>query len=164
MVSLPPGFSLPSNIIRDGQIFHMAMAVPDLARAMDELGQALSLTWAPVRDIEMQLVSPAGEDLKTPIRAVYSLQGPPYLELVTGEPGSMFSVVDGPRLHHVGLMVDDIDTEVRRLQGLGMRLLATTPGPGVAFVTNDFGLNLEIMGQRVRGVLDDWLFGKSENA
>ena len=164
MVSLPIGFALPSKIIQDGQIFHMAMAVPDLARAMDELGQALSLSWTRVRDIDMQLSSPTGEDLETPIRAVYSLQGPPYLELVTGQPGSMFSVVEGPRLHHVGLMVEDIDTEVQRLQGLGMRLLATTPGPGVAFVTNDFGLNLEIMGQRVRGVLDDWLFGKSENA
>ena len=49
-------------------------------------------------------------------------------------------------------------------QGLGMRLIATTPGPGVAFVTNDFGLTLEIMGQRVRGVLDNWLCGSSEDA
>ncbi len=156
MVQLPVGFTLPSEIIRDGQIFHMAMAVPNVEAAMGSLGQALSLDWADVREIDMQMTTASGA-YTTPIRAVYSKQGPPYLELLSGQPGSFFSAADGPRLHHVGLIVEDWEAEVERLQSVGMTLHGTLSG-GVAFFTNEFGLNLEVMGQRVRGALDGWLF------
>ncbi len=146
---------LPSEVIRDGQIFHMAMAVPDVEAAMGALGQALLLDWTDVREIDMEITTSSGT-YTTPIRAVYSKQGPPYLELLSGQPGSFFSTADGPRLHHAGLIVEDWEAEVERLQSLGMTLHGTTSG-SVAFFTTEFGLNLEVMGQRIRGVLDGWL-------
>ena len=150
-------FLLPSEVIRDGRIFHMAMAVPDLERAMESLGTALRLDWTEVRHVQMELVQPDG-NVTTRIRAVYSKQGPPYLELVSGEPGSMFSAADGPRLHHAGMIVEDVAEETKRLQWLGMTLIAQTTS-GVAFMTNEFGLHLELLNEQVRGTLDNWLGG-----
>ena len=50
MALLPAGFALPSEIIRDGLLFHMAMAVPDIEQTMASMGRALSLDWTAVRD------------------------------------------------------------------------------------------------------------------
>ena len=65
MVELPAGFVLPSEVIRDGQIFHMAMAVPDLDRAMDQLSQGLNLAWTAVR---ASVAAPLGRQAE-PIRS-----------------------------------------------------------------------------------------------
>ena len=155
MALLPAGFTLPSEIIRDGQLFHMAMAVPDIERAMASMGQALSLEWTSIREIDMRIETSTGA-YTTPMRAVYSLQGPPYMELVSGQSGTFFASADGPKLHHAGLIVEDWESEVARLQSLGLTLHGTSSG-SVAFFTTDFGFNLEVMSQRVRGVLDGWL-------
>jgi hypothetical protein len=64
------------------------------------------------------------------VRVCYSQQGPPWLELLEGAPGSPWdpAVVAGP--HHVGCWVDDLAAASRRLaeQGLPVELDARPVG------------------------------------
>lgn len=158
----PPITTLPSTLPAEA-IFHFAMAVPDLERAMAQGRDALGIAWTRVRDVVLPLRGPSGERSETAFQAVYSLQGPPYVELVCGPRGSLFGAPDGPRLHHAGLIVDDPGAEARRLEGLGYRITGTavtadgSPG-SVVYVAGPFGLQLELMAPPLRGVLDDWLF------
>ena len=144
--------------IAGSHVFHIAMAVDDVASATATFGAALGLTWTPIKQVQLLLNTAAGT-VVTPIEAVYSREGPPYFELVSGPAGSFFApAAGGPRLHHVGYFVDDVAPEVRRLEALGMTLHGIQPGEpaGVAFLTNSLGFAIEVHPPRSRKGLLDW--------
>ncbi len=144
--------------IPTGHVFHVALAVDDVARATAEFGAALGLSWTSIRKASIILDTAAGQ-VTTPISAVYSREGPPYFELVSGPAGSFFEHGGGPpRLHHAGYYVDDVAAEVRRLEALGMAVHGLAPGepPGMAFLTNTLGFALEVHSPRSRQILLDW--------
>ena len=74
--------------------YQVGIIVPDLDPAMEELGSALGVTWGTV-------ISPPYD--KGPKRFVFSVEGPPHIELIEGRPGSAWDCSDGPRLDHIGL-------------------------------------------------------------
>ena len=45
-------------------LFHVGVRVPDLEKAMEEIGTGLGITWAKVQDREQQLWTPAGGAVK----------------------------------------------------------------------------------------------------
>lgn len=145
--------------IPSGSLFHFAMAVSDLPAAMDLLGPALNADWTSIWSMTRTMDTPEGPT-SDEMQAVYTRQGPPYVELVTGTPGGFFAADDGPRLHHVGYIVDDVRAEAERLQALGMTIWDV--GPGSAFVINDAGMTFEVMGPGIRATLDEWFSRPSE--
>jgi hypothetical protein len=95
--------------------YHIAVVVPDVERAITDLTTALGLSWAAVQRRTNTFESPSGP---TPVDMcfVYSLEGPPYLEVIEQREGSIFLT---PGLHHVGLWCDDRPGESTRLEELG---------------------------------------------
>ncbi len=163
--------------IPSGSVFHFALAVPDLPAAMDLLGPALQLDWTSIWSMTREMETPEGHT-SDELQAVYSRQGPPYVELVSGQAGGFFAAEDGARLHHVGYIVDDVRAEAERLQALGLTIWSlnassafvtnelrvgrgcSPPASGLnassAFVTNELGVTLEVMGPGIRQTLDEW--------
>jgi hypothetical protein len=94
-----------------GAYFHVGVIVEDLGAAIEELSRTLGLEFNEPHD---------GVYGDSHIRVCYSLQGPPYLELIEGEPGSLWSTTGGPRPDHVGYFVDDLDVARRKLEAAGM--------------------------------------------
>ena len=147
------GDIISAHDIPSDKLFHFAMAVPDVPQAMEQLGPALHVDWTSIWPMTRKMDTPEGPTVDE-MQAVYSRQGPPYIELVSGHGSGFFAADEGPRLHHVGYIVDDVRAEAERLQALGMTIWDL--GPGSAFVTNDVGMTFEIMGQGIRDVLEEW--------
>ncbi|MBV9995386.1 MAG: VOC family protein [Caulobacteraceae bacterium] len=84
--------------------YHVSIVVEDVPAAMEDLTRLLGLTWAPLQ----------GDAL-----FAYSLQGPPYIELIKRRDGGLF---DKLGLHHLGIWVDDMRGESARLESLGSTL------------------------------------------
>src|ERR1700761_4262833 len=82
-----------------GAFFHVGVIVEDIDAAIEELSRALGLEFNEPHE------STYGD---SHIKVCYSLQGPPFLELIQGEPGSMWSTTGGPHADHVGYFVDDL--------------------------------------------------------
>jgi hypothetical protein len=95
--------------------YHVALVVPDVEQAMADLGAALGFSWATVQRRTNTFETPSGP---TPVDMcfVYSLEGPPYLELIEQRAGSIF---DTAGLHHLGLWCDERGSESDRLDQLG---------------------------------------------
>ena len=91
--------------------YQVGIIVPDLDPAMEELGSALGVTWGTV-------VTPPYDN--GPKRFVFSVEGPPHIELIEGRPGSAWDCSDGPRLDHIGLWTADIETAKGQLAANGM--------------------------------------------
>jgi hypothetical protein len=91
--------------------FHSAMVVPNIDAAMEELSRALGLKW------QVPHTSHYGDST---IQVAYSINGPPYLELIQGEPHGPWNTTGGPRLDHIGYWSDDIQTDKRSLEEHGV--------------------------------------------
>ncbi|PRX99514.1 VOC family protein [Allonocardiopsis opalescens] len=89
-----------------GGYYHVCFVVPELERAMADLGRAGGVEWSPVR-----------EDVLGPweYRIVFSRGGPPYFELIEGPPGSPWDCGGAARFDHVGFWTESITARSRRL-------------------------------------------------
>ena len=87
--------------------FHAGIVVRDLGLAMEELSQAAGLEW-----IDLGTHTIGGWT----IHVVYSVDGPPHIELIEGPPGSPWDATDGSRLDHLGCGApgDADEAELRR--------------------------------------------------
>jgi catechol 2,3-dioxygenase-like lactoylglutathione lyase family enzyme len=95
------------------RMFHVGIVVPDLEAAQAEMGAALGVTWRPVRDARY------GE---WDIRVSYSVEGPPYVELIEGSKGGPWTTQGAPRLDHFGVWSEDVPAEVAALLEKGLAI------------------------------------------
>lgn len=86
--------------------FHVGMVVEDLPAAMAELTATIGVTWREPHD------SRYGE---WGIKVVYSIEGPPYIELVQGGAGGPWDTSKGSRIDHIGIWSEDVAKESERL-------------------------------------------------
>ena len=146
-----------------GDLFKTGLIVENLARAMDSLGKALGLSWTPVQVADLVLRLDGGsESVQLPF--VYSLSGPPYLELLQAQPGGYYAATQCGQIHHAGLWVDDLAAESKRLEDEGFALEAAGEREGVspaifAFHTNPFGLRLELVDRAMQPSFLGWIAG-----
>lgn len=94
-------------------IFHLGIVVADLAAAQAELGRAMGLTWRDVRH------SRYGD---WDIRVCYSVEGPPWVELIEGPPEGPWSSRGAPRLDHFGIWSEDVAADTDALVGTGFTI------------------------------------------
>jgi Glyoxalase/Bleomycin resistance protein/Dioxygenase superfamily len=95
--------------------FHVGYVVPDLSEAMERLTASAGLHWAAARTLPVVLRTPAGE-ISTEVNLTYSVQGPPHLELIAEQPGTIWGS-EKPGFHHLGYwssrFAEDIDALTR---------------------------------------------------
>ena len=106
-----------------GRTFHVGVRVVSLDAAMDEMGDSLGLTWSEPQAREQQVWTPATGLIKTPLRFTYSREGPLHVELLQGEPGTVWDATQAPGIHHIGTWVDDVSAETNRLIAAGWSLV-----------------------------------------
>src|SRR5262245_65960921 len=82
---------------------------------MDEIARALGVTWGRVQRRQLDLEAPGGP-MPVDVCYAYSLDGPPYLELIEQRAGTVFETLG---LHHIGVWTEDPATESARLDELG---------------------------------------------
>ncbi len=93
--------------------YHLCFAVQDIEAACRELTGTLGIDWSPVGHGSL-----GGWDY----RIVFSVVGPPFIELIQGPAGSPWDASAGSRFDHLGFWVEDIDADKRALADSGAPL------------------------------------------
>jgi catechol 2,3-dioxygenase-like lactoylglutathione lyase family enzyme len=135
-------------------VFHVGHLVPDLLSAMDVLGRAMHITWAPPFEMHSGFTRPDGSTDNPSVRIAFSEQGPPYLELieVVRTSDSIFSEPATGGMHHLGYYAQRWRDDVARLVADGWELERS--GAGVAFVRDPrTGLRVEVVSFKGREFL-----------
>lgn len=103
---------------------HVAIAVPDLERAIRRFADDLGLAFEGTEDVEPAQTTTAFFPLPAPtsIELIHPLRG--------DGPVKGFLDKRGPGLHHLSFRTDDIEGDMRRLADKGYRLLSDAPKPG----------------------------------
>lgn len=132
--------------------YHLGLIVENLERARAELTAALGLTWALDQRRPACLEAPGGP-LRLEMAYAYSIQGPPYLEIIERRPDSPF---EQPGLHHIGVWSDDPAAESARLEAAGWPRETVGLAPdgswtGALYHRGTGGLRVEVVNIAVSG-------------
>ena len=102
---------------------HIAIAVPDLEKAIARFAEDFGLEFKGREDVEAALTSTAFFPLPpTSIELVHPLNGEgPIAKYLEKKPGGM---------HHLCFRSDDLDADVARLREKGYQFLSDEPTPG----------------------------------
>lgn len=142
-------------------VYHVGHLVPDLLAAMQSLGDAMQITWAPPFEMRSGFARPDGSADDQAVRIAFSASGPPYLELieVVAAADSIFAEPKVGGVHHLGYYAERWRDDVARLQGDGWVLERT--GAGVAFLRDPrSGLRVEVVSFKGRDFLTQILSGE----
>jgi hypothetical protein len=110
-------------------LYHTGIIVTRLEEAAAEFTDATGVTWRPERRTTVRTTTGLGV-LTVPFRILYSVQGPPFIELIEGIPGTVWSAQGGNRIHHLGYWAASVADESARLERLGMRREGGDGEPG----------------------------------
>lgn len=146
------------------RLFHVGIRVPDLARAMDEIGTSMDVTWAEPRDNPAQtLWTPDGGAQEIHLKYTYSAEGPQHIELLEGPPGTFWDGTVLAGAHHVGVWADDVQAETDRLIDLGWDLVGAQHDPGAGdgvgvftYLQPPSGLIVELVDAAVLPYFEHW--------
>ncbi len=140
-------------------VYHVGIVVPELDTAMADLGAALGLTWPTPQTRRRTFRGPDGA-FEAELRFVYSVEGPPHLELIEQVPGTPWET--GPGIHHVGVWVDHLAEAAARLTDRGVPVEVTYDTPELQSFTYHRlpgGLRVELVDRTRRSGIETWLGG-----
>lgn len=140
-------------------LYHVGMTVPDLSAAMEQFSLAFGFDWASVRE-SMPTVIVDGEPRTAEIAVTYSVQGPPYLELVEERSGDIWGA-NGLSLTHVGYWAKDVTAAKRGLEAAGLATRMHAPDNGgpmrYSYHQTPSGLWIELVHTAFRDQLTNWI-------
>ena len=147
-----------------GRLFHTGVRVPDLDKAMLELGDALDLSWSTVCEWQQPAWTPEDGIRTFALRFTYSTEGPVHVELLEGALGSPWFAGDAPGPHHLGVWVDDVAASVDELVTAGWRIVAAAAAPedgfgAFAYVAPPSGVIIEVVAARAKPRFEAWWAG-----
>lgn len=98
--------------------FHVAMTVPALEPALEELTKLLGYSWRQIFEATLPVREPGGGDRDIPLRFAYS-QEEPFLEVIEAVPATPWALHEGSSLHHIGFWSEAVPTASASLANAG---------------------------------------------
>jgi hypothetical protein len=95
--------------------YHVGLVVEHIEDAQEELERVLGVSWGRVQRKTLRLETLGGPK-DVDVAYVYTLEGPPYLEVIEQRVGTVFEPLG---LHHLGLWTDDSAGESARFEHEG---------------------------------------------
>lgn len=90
--------------------YHLCFVVRDIQQATEDLTRTLGVTWSPVR---------GGKLGDWEYSIVFSVEGPPFFEVIQGDAGSPWDATEGSRFDHIGYWSRDVMADKQHLAARG---------------------------------------------
>ena len=108
--------------------YHVGILVRDIAEARDRFSAALGITFGPVEPRVLTFTSDEADE----VVLCYSVEGPPYIELIEANGAGLFGLQHPEGVHHIGAWVTDGASHCAALGAKGVaadRQLRSVDGP-----------------------------------
>lgn len=146
-------------------LFHVGVLVRDMDEATGRFAAALGLTFKDPAIAHVDAFEQPSGMSALDLRITWSVEGPPYLELLQSQDNDGLYGFHQEGLHHIGLWEPDPEALMQRLVAMGLRNEATqwTPeGRILATYTAPaemYGTRLEFIEAGRRPGMEAWLAG-----
>ena len=119
-------------MLKQEDFYHVGIIVDDFEAAVERYSKQLGLTWSPLIQVPVTIWTKQSGLIEFVSHAVYSQQQP-CIEIVKSLPGTVWEVVPGRPLHHMGYWVDDLDAVSAHLERQGSPKVACAMNEGKMF-------------------------------
>ncbi|MEO8692759.1 MAG: VOC family protein [Acidimicrobiales bacterium] len=151
--------------------YHVGILVRDIAAARRRFGAALGITFGEVEPRVLNFTNGESDS----VRLCYSVEGPPYLELIEAKGAGVFGLQHPEGVHHIGAWVTDGPSQCAALQAYGVgvdRQLQSVDGPyghseNFMWFNNPadlHGVRFEFVDDSVRAALEERFGSTSKSA
>jgi hypothetical protein len=126
------------------RLFHTGVNVSDLERAMDQMTEAFGTQWSEPARFRSDVWTREGTRERESVVS-FSIGTDHHIELIQGiDDASWYTAIGGPKINHTGYWVDDLASEISRLERAGFLLqLGGGSNPeaprGFAYLYNPLG-------------------------
>ncbi len=146
--------------------FHVGILVPDLEEGMERFAEVLGLAFKTPAVAHVDRFEQKSRVEELDLRITWSVEGPPYLELLESQDNDGLYGRAQEGMHHIGLWEPDPEALMERLTGLGLR------NEGVQYTPDDrilaaytaphelYGTRLEFIEEGRRAGMEAWLAGE----
>lgn len=129
--------------------FHIGITTDDLHTSMHSLGELLGVSWTEPTATSDVFHAVDGSAQPRPLSCI-SREGPIYVDLIQGKPGTIWEAAAWPRVHHFAYWTDDLVGDIERLAEQGWRLELTRPDADgrptqFAYLIREDGFRLELI-------------------
>ena len=100
------------------EVFHVGILVRDLHEAAARFGVVLGLAFETPREMAI-VIEEDGISKERTIRVAYSVEGPPFLELIESQPDGFWGHHHGEGLHHIGCWEQDLEGQLQEMVDQG---------------------------------------------
>jgi hypothetical protein len=100
-------------------LYHVGVLVEDLDAAMARFTELIGVTFGEPLSIRFDDVIDDGEHVDRELRVIYSVEGPPFLELIEAQDDGVWGRQHGEGLHHIGVWQDGLDARIAALAAAG---------------------------------------------
>ena len=148
-----------------GRVFHLGYVVPELDAGMAELGALFGLDWAQPLRRAAATWDPVNGRSEAAIGVAYSSTGPPHIEVIEGEAGSLWEPGERPYLHHIGMWAEDLERDAAALVARGLALAGhgVNAAGGMArfsYHRDGPGPLIELVDPKARDSWEAWMRGE----
>lgn len=106
------------------ELYHTGIVVRDIEATMAELTANMGTRWREVGSQVVRTWTAMSGVRDVPFRAVHSLDGPPYLELIESVEGTIWEATGAGSVHHIGYFTDNLSSVAATLESNGAKRIA----------------------------------------
>src|SRR3954469_9946043 len=99
-------------------MYHVGLVVTDLPAAAEQYADLFGMQWARPRHTTLPVIID-GRRVEPELLVTYSINGPPYLELIQELSGNVWAA-NALRLDHIGFWTPDLDAAVEQFEQRGL--------------------------------------------
>ena len=142
------------------QMYHIGLVVPDVKAASEQYSDLFGLRWRSLRASTLT-VKVDGDVRDADLLVTYSIDGPPYFELIEDRSGDTWAL-DALGLNHIGFWAKDLPAASARLEATGLAARVHDVGPDgrpsrFSYHPGLGGLWVELVAPNFAQTLQDWL-------
>lgn len=145
--------------------FHVGVLVPHLGSAIERFGDVLGIQFADAVRQDTEYFEEDGRMNSLKLHLTYSIDGPPYYELIEAQGDGLYGLKHGEGLHHIGVWEADCEQKQEELVAKGMTREGALYRPDGSIIVAFFvptglgGVRLEIADLALKEGHEAWLAG-----
>jgi Glyoxalase/Bleomycin resistance protein/Dioxygenase superfamily len=135
------------NSVEQVDYFHFGIIVDRLDVSMEDLSRRFCLEWRTVAEIRRTMYFDQCRESYVELSSVYTVQGPPFIELIQEVPGSLWTKATEGLVHHLGFSSSCLPEVCREFEESGLRRVVSDglEAEAFAYYSIPYGPYIEIM-------------------
>lgn len=144
---------------------HVGILVEDLAEGIERYSKILGVRFRPANLAKFAVVEQDGVRAPDELWMTYSMEGPPYVELMQATGSGVWSRAHGFGLHHIGGFASDLPAQMQWLEQGGLLPEARIYTPGEELLISYFrpgglmGTRYELLSDMLKPKWAAWVAG-----